>query len=61
MVVLESWCYTRKGFQRYFRRFAAQFQGSFPTGCCLDTNSLEGGRRGPGGLVLHQTLEWEWS
>ena len=26
MVVLESWCYTRKGFQRYSRRFAAQFQ-----------------------------------
>ena len=31
MVVLESWCYTRKGFQRYSRRFAAQFQGyQFP-------------------------------
>ena len=27
----------------------------------LDTNSPEGGRRGPGGLVLHKALEWEWS
>ena len=59
MVVLESWCYTRKGFQRY-SRFAAQFQG-IPNGVLLDTTSPEGGRRGPGGLVSHQTLEWEWS
>ena len=40
--------------------FAAQFQG-IPNGVLLDTNSPEGGRRGPGGLVLHRALEWEWS
>ena len=56
MVVLESWCYTRKGFQRYSRRFAAQFQG-IPSGVTLSTNSPEGGRGGPGGLELHQALE----
>ena len=56
MVVLESWCYTRKGVQWYSRRIAAQFQG-IPSGVLLDTNSPEGGRGGPGGLELHQTLE----
>ena len=30
-MVLESWCYTRKGFLRYSRRIAAQFQG-IPSG-----------------------------
>ena len=55
-VVLESWCYTRKGVQRYSRRIAAQFQ-EIPGGVLLDTNSPEGGRGGPGGLELHQTLE----
>ena len=55
-MVLESWCYTRKGFQRYSRRFAAQFQG-IPSGVTLSTNSPEGGRGGPGGLELHQALE----
>ena len=56
-MVLESWCYTRKGVQRYSRRIAAQFQG-IPNGVSLDTNSPEGGRGGPGGLESHQTLEW---
>ena len=59
-MVLESWCYTRKGFQRYSRRIAAQFQG-IPSSVTLSTNSPEGGRGGPGGLELHQTLEWGWS
>ena len=52
-VVLESWCYTRKGVQRYSRRIAAQFQG-IPSGVALGTNSPEGGRGGPWGLELHQ-------
>ena len=52
-MVLESWCYTRKGVQQYSRRNAAQFQG-IPNGVSLDTNSPEGGRGGPGGLVLYQ-------
>ena len=55
-VVLESWCYTRKGVQRYSRRIAAQFQG-IPSGVSLGTNSPEDGRGGPGGLELHQALE----
>ena len=38
-----------------FQEFAAQFQG-IPNGVLLGTNSSEGGRGGPGGLVLHQTL-----
>ena len=38
-----------------FQEFAAQFQG-IPNGVLLGTNSPEGGRGGPGGLVLHQTL-----
>ena len=37
-----------------------QFQG-IPSGVALNTNSPEGGRGGPGGLELHQTLEWGWS
>ena len=41
-----------------FQEFAAQFQG-IPNGVLLGTNSPEGGRGGPGGLVLHQTLGWE--
>ena len=45
-VVLESWCYTRKGVQRYSRRIAAQFQG-IPSGVALGTNSPEGSRGGP--------------
>ena len=59
-MVLESWCYTRKGFQRYSRRIAAQLQG-IPSGVTLSTNSPEGGKGGAGGLELHQTLEWVWS
>ena len=55
-MVLESWCYTRKGVQRYSRRIAAQFQG-IPNGVSLSTNSPEGGRGGPGGRELQQTLE----
>ena len=43
-----------------FQEFAAQFQG-IPNGVLLGTNSPEGGSGGPGGLVLHQTLGWEWS
>ena len=38
-----------------FQEFAAQFQG-IPNGVLLGTNSPEGGRGGPGGLELHQTL-----
>ena len=38
-----------------FQEFAAQFQG-IPNGVLLGTNSPEGGRGGPGGLVLYQTL-----
>ena len=52
-VVLESWCYTRKGVQWYSRRIAAQFQG-IPSGVALGTNSPEGGRGSPWGLELHQ-------
>ena len=52
-VVLESWCYTRKGGQRYSRRIAAQFQG-IPSGVALGTNSPEGSRGGPWGLELYQ-------
>ena len=52
-VVLESWCYTRKGVQRYSRRIAAQFQG-IPSSVALGTNSPEGGRGGPWGLELYQ-------
>ena len=38
-----------------FQEFAAQFQG-IPNGVLLGTNSPEGGRGGPEGLELHQTL-----
>ena len=38
-----------------FQEFGAQFQG-IPNGVLLGTNSPEGGRGGPGGLELHQTL-----
>ena len=38
-----------------FQEFAAQFQG-IPNEVLLGTNSPEGGRGGPGGLELHQTL-----
>ena len=41
-VVLESWCYTRKGVHRYCRRIAAQFQG-IPSGVSLGTNSPDDG------------------
>ena len=37
-----------------FQGFAAQFQG-IPNVESLVSNSPEGGRGGPGGLVLHQT------
>ena len=53
-MVLESWYDTRRVVQWYSRSFAAQFQG-IPNGVLLVTNSPEGGRGGPGGLVLHQT------
>ena len=73
-VVLESWCYTRKGWQRCSRRIVAQFQG-IPSGVALGTNSPEGSRGdpwdlelyqecwnsgGPWGLVLHQA-DWDRS
>ena len=38
-----------------FQEFVAQFQG-IPNGVLSGTNSPEGGRGGPGGLELHQTL-----
>ena len=41
-VVLESWCYTRKGGQRSSRRIAAQFQG-IPSSVVLGTNSPDDG------------------
>ena len=59
-VVLESWCYTRKGIQWYSRRIVAQFQG-ISNGVSLDTNSPDGSRGGPGGLESHQALREEWS
>ena len=59
-VVLESWYYTRRVVQRYSRS-SRHNSRELPTGCLLGTNSPEGSRGGPGGLVLHQTLVWKWS
>ena len=40
--------------QRYSRSLRHNSR-EFPIGCSWNTNSPEGGRGGPGGLVLHQT------
>ena len=52
-VVLGSWCYTRRGGQRFSRRKAAQFHG-IPSGLTLGTNSPEYSGGDPWGLVLYQ-------
>ena len=39
-----------------FQEFRGTIPGNSQLGAVGSTNSLEGGRRGPGGLVLHQTL-----
>ena len=39
-----------------FQEFRGTIPGNSQLGAVGSTNSLEGGRRGPGGLVLYQTL-----
>ena len=44
-----------------FQVFRGTIPGNSQLGAVGSTNSLEGGRRGPGGLVLHQTQVERWS
>ena len=50
-MVLESWYDSRRKVQE----FSSAIPGNSQLGVAGITNSPEGGWRGPGGLVLHQT------
>ena len=50
-MVLESWYDSRRKVQE----FSGAIPGNSQLGVAGITNSPEGGGRGPGGLVLHQT------
>ena len=55
-MVLESQYDTRRVVQAVFQEFRGTIPGNSQLGVDGFTNSPEGGRGGPGGLVLHQTL-----
>ena len=44
-----------------FQAFCGTIPENSQLGAVGSTNSLEGSRRGPGGLVLHQTRAEKWS
>ena len=50
-MVLESWYDSR----RVVQEFRGTIPGNSQLGVAGITNSLEGGRGGPGSLILHQT------